>query len=92
MYVLLYASVKTSQFIIAPLLSSLKAINCHAGLDYWSVNDKAKMFVALNQTNDNDKKQSLIISYETHRGRALNNPREYLDVLKEVNKLMFVSV
>lgn len=64
--------------------SSLKAINCHAGLDYWSVKDKAKMFVALNEVNNNYKKQNLIISYETHRGRALNNPREYLDVLKEV--------
>jgi hypothetical protein len=63
--------------------SPLKAINCHAGLDYWSIREKTKMFVTLNETNF-ERKNNLIISYETHRGRALNNPREYIDIIKEV--------
>lgn len=48
-------------------------INCHSGCDFWSLDQKRKFYESINLTE--------LISHETHRGRILNSPKDYYDLM-----------
>lgn len=66
---------------------NLPIVNCHSSMDHFDIQSKTSFFLsALNDNKQNNINKDILISHETHRGRALNSPNEYMNVIKELSK------